>query len=87
MKKLATNAETFQQIMSDGPPPLDAEYDISSEDASLLKRVIGIQDDEELKQHLLQIQAEAYAVSGYIFKSCFPPNVVQGLSLPLHPSI
>lgn len=41
----------------------DAEYNITSEEASSLKRVIGgIQDDEELKQHLLEIRSEAYAV-------------------------
>lgn len=40
-----------------------ADYNVSSEEASLLKRVIGgIQDDEELKQHLLQIRSEAYCV-------------------------
>lgn len=41
----------------------DAEYNITSEEANSLKRVIGgIQDDEELKQHLLEIRSEAYAV-------------------------
>ncbi|GJJ09836.1 hypothetical protein Clacol_004060 [Clathrus columnatus] len=53
------------------PPslPLDEEYNISSEESTLLKRVIGIQDDNELKEHLLSIQAETYAV-GYRTCGC-----------------
>ncbi|GJJ09840.1 hypothetical protein Clacol_004064 [Clathrus columnatus] len=47
------------------PLPLDEEYSISSEESTSLKRVIGIQDDNELKQHLLSVQAEAYAVYPY----------------------
>ncbi|GJJ09839.1 hypothetical protein Clacol_004063 [Clathrus columnatus] len=42
--------------------PLDDEYNISSEESTSLKRVIGIQDDNELKQHLLSVRTEAYAV-------------------------
>ncbi|GJJ09829.1 hypothetical protein Clacol_004053 [Clathrus columnatus] len=53
--------------MSFSAPPLpsDEEYNLSSEDSTLLKRVIGIQDDGELKRHLLAVQAEAYAVHPY----------------------
>lgn len=42
---------------------LNAAYNITSEEANALKRLIGgMQDDEELKQHLLQISLEAYTV-------------------------
>ncbi|GJJ09838.1 hypothetical protein Clacol_004062 [Clathrus columnatus] len=47
------------------PLPLDDEYNISSEESTSLKRVIRIQDDNELKEHLLSVQAEAYAVYPY----------------------
>lgn len=58
--------------MSAETPPLSAEYSVSSEDASLLKRLIGgIQDDEELKQHLLQIRSEAYAAQPYMCINAF----------------
>ncbi|GJJ09837.1 hypothetical protein Clacol_004061 [Clathrus columnatus] len=50
------------QSLPPPPLPLDAEYRISSEESIMLKRVIGIRDDNELKEHLLSIQAEAYAV-------------------------
>ncbi|KAI0066442.1 hypothetical protein BV25DRAFT_1988214 [Artomyces pyxidatus] len=45
---------------------LDASlYDLSDVDAAFFKEQIGISDDEELKKHLLQIQADAHAVFPY----------------------
>lgn len=38
--------------------PLD-----EAEQPDKLKPVIGIRDDDELKRHLLEVRAEAYAVS------------------------
>jgi hypothetical protein len=62
-------------IMSDNSPsqqkssqqgreiPLDERfYDLTNEDRAFFKQQTGIQDDEELKTHILQVQAEAYKV-------------------------
>lgn len=43
-------------------PPLDIEYNLSTEEANLLKPIVGIQDDEELKRHILEVRSEAYSV-------------------------
>lgn len=37
-------------------------YRIAAEEARILKECTGIKDDEDLKQHILQVQAEAFAV-------------------------
>ena len=37
-------------------------YDLTGEDLTFFKQQTGIQDDEELKAHILQVQAEAYKV-------------------------
>ena len=37
-------------------------YDLNDEERSFFKDQSGIQDDEELKAHILQVQAEAYKV-------------------------
>jgi len=52
--------------MSD-PKPLDEKFylSIGEKDIAFLKQQIGIQDDAELKQHILAVQAEAYAVFPY----------------------
>lgn len=55
-------------LMSDQPLSLDTDYSISSQDASLFRRISGIQDDEELKRHLLEVQSEAYAICHCPFK-------------------
>lgn len=62
-------------IMSDNSPsqqkssqqgredPLDERfYDLTDEDRAFFKQQTGIQDDDELKAHILQVQAEAYKV-------------------------
>lgn len=44
--------------------PLDESlYALEESDAKFLKAYLGILDDEDLKKHILHIQAEAYAVS------------------------
>lgn len=44
-------------------PALDERlYDLTDEERSFLKQQTGIQDDDELKAHILQVQAEAYKV-------------------------
>jgi hypothetical protein len=37
-------------------------YDIRPEEAAFFKQQTGIQDDELLKQHIIQVQAKAYKV-------------------------
>jgi hypothetical protein len=37
-------------------------YDLSDEESSFFKQQTGIQDDDELKAHIIQVQAEAYKV-------------------------
>ena len=53
--------------------PLDEKYyDLCEEDGAFLKAQTRIQDDAELKKHVIEVQAEAYRVrptvrGGYIF--------------------
>jgi hypothetical protein len=50
---------TFQTI-----PAVDASlYKLTSEEAAFFKAQIGIDDDEDLKRHILEVQAKAYKVS------------------------
>lgn len=43
--------------------PLDATlYSVSVEEAAFFKGLTGIESDENLKDHILKIQAEAYNV-------------------------
>lgn len=37
-------------------------YKLGDEEASFFKQYTGINDDEELRQHILQVQKEAYKV-------------------------
>ena len=37
-------------------------YDLSDEERSFFKEQSGIQDDNELKEHIIQVQTEAYKV-------------------------
>ena len=37
-------------------------YELADEDLAFFKQQTGIQDEEELKAHILQVQAEAYKV-------------------------
>ena len=37
-------------------------YDLTDEERTFFKQQTGIQDDEELKTHILQVQVEAYKV-------------------------
>ena len=43
--------------------PLDERlYDLTNEESRFFKQKTGIQDDDELKAHILELQAEAYKV-------------------------
>lgn len=65
--------DSFSQVTSSGntnaPPrdflvmPLDPSfYKLEKDEATFFKQATGILDDEELKQHILRVQAEAYEV-------------------------
>jgi hypothetical protein len=59
---MSDDTESSQQLV---PPVfrLDEEsYDLSEEERGFLKGQTGIQDDDELKAHVLQLQTEAYKV-------------------------
>ena len=44
-------------------PPLDEKnYDLKDEAVAFFKSQTGIEEDEALKQHILAVQAKAYAV-------------------------
>ncbi len=43
--------------------PLDPKlYSLDEQEAAFFKSATGIQDEEELKKHILDVQAKAYAV-------------------------
>lgn len=43
--------------------PLDASYySLEPEETAFFKAYIGIEDDEELKQHIIKVQTDAYVV-------------------------
>lgn len=43
--------------------PLDPSlYKLEEDEAAFFKQVTGIHDDEDLKQHILRVQTEAYNV-------------------------
>jgi hypothetical protein len=45
-------------------PAVDTSlYSLSSEEAAFFKAQIGIGDDEDLKRHILEVQAKAYKAS------------------------
>lgn len=50
--------------MGDSPKLLDESLysRLDAEDISFLKSQTGINDDEELKKHVLKVQADIYAV-------------------------
>lgn len=56
-------ASTPAALQADARPPLDETlYSLEPEDEKLYAEQIGITDPEELKNHILAVQAEAYAV-------------------------
>jgi hypothetical protein len=47
-------------------PALDERlYDLTDVERSFFKQQTGIQDDDELKAHIIRVQAEAYQVHPY----------------------
>lgn len=50
-------------------PVLDSEkyYSLKEDQVVFFKTYTGIEDDEELKRHIIKVQTDAYAVSSVIF--------------------
>ena len=49
--------------MSDNPRPLDETlYSLDEDEIELLKSKTGITDDDELRKHVMKVQADIYAV-------------------------
>ena len=62
---MSHSATVFPPSVASSPvtPPLDPSfYNLDEEESSFLKTQTGIKDDQELKRHILEVQAEAYAV-------------------------
>jgi|SRR6267154_3606906 len=66
-------------------------YDFTEEERTFFKQQTGIPDDDELKAHILQVQAEAYEVCihellNLVIAAFITYFILKtGLSLPLHP--
>lgn len=48
-------------------PPLSVHYRLSPEQAAFFKAQTGIDDDEALKKHILEVHARAYKVTASMF--------------------
>jgi hypothetical protein len=47
------------------PPSVDLDpslYNIDDEEKAFFQQLVGITDDEELKEHIIKVQAKAYEV-------------------------
>ena len=70
--------------------PIDVtQYSLKGEELEFMQAQTGIMDEEELKKHILAVQAEAYAVSKspllYIASELF--TRLADLSVPMYPSL
>jgi hypothetical protein len=50
------------QGSSPGIPLDESLYDLAEEERTFFKQQTGIQDDDELKAHIIRVQTEAYEV-------------------------
>lgn len=59
-----STVESSAQDVRHTPRLLDEEYySLKPEEASFFKTYTGIEDDQELKKHIIRVQTDAYAVS------------------------
>jgi len=66
--------------------PLDPTlYALGTESLTFFKTITGIHDDDELKEHILSVQAQAYAVCAHSHSTCFDQACFSGGPLPLYP--
>ncbi|TFY73288.1 hypothetical protein EWM64_g10724 [Hericium alpestre] len=69
-------------------PPLDESlYNLNEEEVSFYKQQTGIQDDEELKRHIIAIQTEAYAVFPFPCITTFHFAKLKISHLPAYPQL
>lgn len=69
------------------PPPLDHEYTLKEDEIAFFKQESGITDDQALKEHILKVQSDAYAVSRKLKAIVVVLIVVSDLtdlSVPMH---
>lgn len=51
-------------------PLNDKFYNLGTGEIAFYKSITGIATDEDLKQHIISVQQEAYAVSGHVPCHC-----------------
>jgi len=59
---MSDDNSTPQELVPPDYKPDERLYNLSEEERAFLKEQTGIQDDDELKAHVFQLQAEAYKV-------------------------
>ncbi|KAI0257018.1 hypothetical protein BJV78DRAFT_1116611 [Lactifluus subvellereus] len=62
---MSDDSSTPQELVPPDRKPNERLYSLSEEERAFLKEQTGIQDDDELKAHVLRLQAEAYKVFPY----------------------
>lgn len=69
--------------MSDAPRPLDENlYALDESEIQLLKSRTGIANEEELRKHVLKVQADIFAVSiSLLCRAMFNSMCLLGLSI------
>lgn len=81
----------MSSVESNAPMPLDESlYQLEGTDYEFLSAETGIKDPEELKKHIIAVQAEIYKVRLRVYLSIEPvlTEVASlGPSLPLYPGI
>ncbi|KAL0954792.1 hypothetical protein HGRIS_003740 [Hohenbuehelia grisea] len=65
MSILASNPKLADPLAGIWPELDSTLYSLEEDEATFFKTQTGIQDDEELKKHILAVQATAYAIYGY----------------------
>ena len=72
--------------------PIDVtKYSLKGEELEFMQTQTGIKDEEELKKHILAVQAEAYSVSMDLILGMAHTREIltrlTGFSVPMHPSL
>jgi len=62
---MSDNTPAQQKSTKQGRALDERFYDLTDQERAFFKQQTGIQDDDELKTHILQVQAEAYKVHPY----------------------
>ncbi|TFY76056.1 hypothetical protein EWM64_g7955 [Hericium alpestre] len=68
--------------------PLDADkYGLDDEESAFFKKEMGITDDEQLKQHIIAVQAEAFSIYPYPCIRRFAFTTLKISRLPAYPNL